>query len=121
METKFKKFSEWWLAQEDYENCFNAHKFLSENAWAARQPEIDELKSRIDTLEKMDLKMFMFKKGIKQLDIAQQLGVHPSLINLLVNNRRGLAEKHLVNFCKALEINPEEFRKGNIRKEKTDG
>lgn len=55
----------------------------------------------------MNLKMLLMKKGLTQLRVAKEMGVHPALISMQVTKQRLLPEKHLDGFCKILEISKE--------------
>ncbi len=59
----------------------------------------------------MNLKLLVMKKGVTQLELSKQLGVHPTLISLQINMHRLLPEKHLEPFCAFIGVEKEELVK----------
>jgi len=58
----------------------------------------------------MDLKQLLYKKEIKQVDLAKELPMDPSRVSLIVRGVRPLPEKYHVKFCKILGITMEQFQ-----------
>lgn len=59
----------------------------------------------------MNLKLLVMKKGVTQLELAQRLGINPSLLNQQIGLHRLLPEKHLEAFCDFMGIKQEELVK----------
>lgn len=51
-------------------------------------------------------------KKISQINLAKEVGISPSYLNLIEHNRRGIAGKTLLTLAKALEINPRHLTEG---------
>lgn len=45
-------------------------------------------------------------EGLKQADLARDVGISPSYLNLIEHNRRRIGGKLLVDLARALGLNP---------------
>lgn len=58
----------------------------------------------------MRLKEFLFRRGIKQVDIVRGTGVDPCRLSLHINGIKPLPESKQISIATYLGISPEEFR-----------
>lgn len=65
-------------------------------------------------IETMELKFILLKRNISQIEISTRVGVHPSLISLLVNHNHPLPEAYTPEFCRIVGIDLIDFLNGKI-------
>jgi predicted transcriptional regulator len=52
----------------------------------------------------VDLKRLLMQKGLKQIEVAKQIGANYSMVSMQVNKHRLLPEKYRAQFCSILGI-----------------
>lgn len=63
----------------------------------------------IDKLMRINLERLLAASGLKQNRLAELVGVHPSVINDILGDRRPIGKDTLMRLCKALGVGPWEF------------
>lgn len=66
----------------------------------------------------MDLREYLYRKKIKQVDIARELRLNVGKLSIWVNNIEPFPMKHIKPLCDYLNLNINEFKKGNIKEKK---
>lgn len=59
----------------------------------------------------MNLKDILYRKKIKQVELAKMLGIDPSRISLFINGRRPLPRKYHAKLAEILSVSAEALEK----------
>jgi transcriptional regulator with XRE-family HTH domain len=62
------------------------------------------------------LKAYLVLEKIKQRDLAKKIKIHYTRINLYLNGFLNFTENDIKKICKCLDLDFQEYRKGNIKK-----
>lgn len=62
----------------------------------------------------MRVKTFLKKKQMTQAELSRKSGLNVTDINLFVNGKKKLSDKHIKSIAKVLKTKPDQIKRNNI-------